>query len=403
LLIASKACSRRYSILQEEVHVPLTYHPKLLIHVHAELDGTLAYYGSDPKMTIIGRLCPALPLFAVALFISSWSYIVAISDFINGYVESITVDSVVNQTSSSLSTSDTSAIFFNAFFAPENEEHGLRIVREQLDQIASSYITSLKDRQVTVYFNTIGSPILNATLLNQLCGTRNMTCQLLNHYQSAFEEVTLQSLYDFCQDQDDESLRVVYLHNKGSFHSRVGNERWRRHLTAAAMNEHCLNPPNDTCNICGLQFWPVGGVPFFPGNMWTAKCSYVQKLLPPSGFETQMESVLKKAIDLQNEGRIVNGIYAMPRNTGLGATRTFNPAMFLEVFQAIFSCGLERFTMKMNSSGQWPPTTLYFPHQIIGNPFAVVKSMKYSKPRIAACENIFCCPDICTSGFISIT
>ena len=175
-------------------------------------------------MTIVGRLCPALPLFAVALFISSWSYIVAIRDFINGYVESITVDSVVNQTSSSLSTSDTSAIFFNAFFAPENEENGLRIVREQLDQIASSYITSLKDRHVTVYFNTIGSLILNATLLNQLCGTRNMTCQLLNHYQSAFEEVTLQSLYDFCQDQDDESLRVVYLHNKGSFHSRVGNE-----------------------------------------------------------------------------------------------------------------------------------------------------------------------------------
>ena len=76
------------------------------------------------------------------------------------------------------------------------------------------------------------------------------------------------------------------------------------------MNEHCLNPPIDTCNICGLQFWPVGGVPFFPGNMWTAKCSYVQKLLPPSGFETQMDSVLKKAIDLQNEGRIVNGIYS---------------------------------------------------------------------------------------------
>jgi hypothetical protein len=260
-------------------------------------------------MMIIGRLCPAQQLFAAALFASSWFYIAGISDFMNDYLASITVDTVVNQTASLPSISGTSAIFFNAFISPENEENGLRIVKEQLDQIASSYITSLKDQQVTVYFNTIGSPILDTALLNQLCETRNVTCQILNHYQSAFEEVTLQSLYNFCQDQDDESLRVAYLHNKGSFHSSRGsNERWRRHLTAAAMHEHCWNPPNDTCNVCGLQFWPVWNT-FFPGNMWIAKCSYVRQLRPPTGFENQMDSVVKKAIELQKEGRIVNGLY----------------------------------------------------------------------------------------------
>jgi hypothetical protein len=249
-------------------------------------------------MMIIGRLLATQRLFAAALFISSCFYMARITDIMNGSMASSTVDSFVHQPFPSPSTSGTSAIFYNVFIAPENEENGLRIVREQLDQIASSYITLLKDQQVAVYFNTIGSPILNSALLNQHCETRNMTCQLLYHYQSAFEEVTLQSLYDFCQDQDNESLRVAYLHSKGSFHTYKANEAWRRDLTAAAMNEYCWNPPNDSCNVCGLQFWPVWST-FFPGNMWTAKCSYVRKLLPPNGFETRMDSVFKKAVELQ--------------------------------------------------------------------------------------------------------
>jgi hypothetical protein len=207
--------------------------------------------------------------------------------------------------------SGASAIFFNAFFVPDNEENGIRIVREQLDEIASSYITSLKYRQVPIYFNTFGSPVLNPAFLNQLCATRSLSCELLNHYQSASEEVTLQKLYDFCQDQDDESLRVAYVHNKGSLISvshNDTNEAWSGQLTAAAMNEQCWNPPDDRCNVCGLLFWPIWST-FFPGNIWTAKCSYVRKLLPPTGFDTRMGRLFNKTRELLKEGRLVNGVY----------------------------------------------------------------------------------------------
>ena len=208
-------------------------------------------------------------------------------------------------------TSGASAIFFDAFFAPGNEENGLRIVKEQLDQIASSYVSSLKDRQVPIYFNTIGSPLLKSTFLHELCESRKLSCKLLNHSDSAYEEATLQSLYDFCQEQDKESIRVAYLHNKGSlmaFSHNGTDEIWRGHLTAAAMNEQCWNPPNETCNVCGLQFWPVWST-FFPGNMWTAQCSYVRKLLPPVGFKAQMDVLYKKTRELEKEGKLTNGMY----------------------------------------------------------------------------------------------
>jgi hypothetical protein len=43
--------------------------------------------------------------------------------------------------------------------------------------------------------------------------------------------------------------------------------------------------------------------------MWTAKCSYVRKLLPPKTFEAQIDSLFKKTRELQKKGRIVNGLY----------------------------------------------------------------------------------------------
>jgi hypothetical protein len=212
-----------------------------------------------------------------------------------------------------------SAIFFNAFFVPDNEEEGIRIVREQLDEIASSYITSLKHGQVPIYFNTFGSPVLNPAFLNQLCATRKLSCELLSHHESASEEVSLQKLYDFCQDQEDQSLRVAYLHNKGSVIPISHNgttKAWTGQLTAAAMTEQCWNPPDDTCNVCGLLFWPMWST-FFPGNMWTAKCSYVRKLLPPTGFDTRMGGLFNKTRELIKNGRLANGVYPYSEKKGM--------------------------------------------------------------------------------------
>jgi hypothetical protein len=89
----------------------------------------------------------------------------------------------------------------------------------------------------------------------------------MNHYNEAFEEVTLQKLSEYCHYHDDDNdndnndndngftRRVVYMHNKGSYEHHEGlNDVWRRHLTTAVTSELCLKPPEDSCNVCGLTF-----------------------------------------------------------------------------------------------------------------------------------------------------
>jgi hypothetical protein len=104
-----------------------------------------------------------------------------------------------------------------------------------------------------------------------------IACVHINHYETAFEEVTLQSLYDYCHVHPSHS--VVYLHSKGSYQQHgTLNQAWRPHLTTAATHRDCIHPPvmhdqdghaTVECNVCGLQFYPLWApvcfvVVFFP-------------------------------------------------------------------------------------------------------------------------------------------
>ncbi|KAL7566070.1 hypothetical protein ACA910_009856 [Epithemia clementina (nom. ined.)] len=174
------------------------------------------------------------------------------------------------------------------------------------------------------------------------------TCQHLAHFPDGGDEsITLSSVHQYCrkrQPQKEETeyqdfisngspskskpassqaqrrSGVTYLHNKGSFHNSLRNQYWRQALTAAVLHPDCLHPPtparlalttlhnattilsiraNDdgksnstitsyvggTCNVCGLSFEPAW-TQFFPGNMWTADCDYVEKLVSPNGTTT---------------------------------------------------------------------------------------------------------------------
>jgi hypothetical protein len=214
------------------------------------------------------------------------------------------------------STSPPFVIFYNIYVAPKNIEKGIHIVQEQLGQIGRSHATSWKDRRPTIYYNTIGAPALNATYMNELCSQQNLICKKMRHYESAFEEVTLQRLYNFCTTYDtnsnnessssssSSSFRVVYMHNKGSFNDRDGqNEIWRRHMTAAVTTKYCLQPPDDSCNVCGLNFWPQWTT-MMPGNFWSAKCSYVKTLLPPVGFDTNMKQLSEQVLHRNETGQL---------------------------------------------------------------------------------------------------
>jgi hypothetical protein len=186
------------------------------------------------------------------------------------------------------------AIFYNAFVPSTKGQKGIDlafgIIRRQLEQVAESYAAS-QSKPVTVHYNSIGSTMLNKTSMAGLCNnTGRIRCEHMDHYDSGFEEVTLVKLHNYCTNHL--THRVVYMHNKGSFHPSKGQENWGYHGTAAATNKLCLDAILDnTCNVCSLLWYPF---PFLhpPGNFWTAQCSYVAKLLPPLPYDAALQDFL---------------------------------------------------------------------------------------------------------------
>lgn len=107
----------------------------------------------------------------------------------------------------------------------------------------------------------------------------------IRHDQTGNEIETLELLWKHCHKHP--ASRVVYIHSKGSFHSRPENTRLRRFLTRGALSDACSFLPEE-CNVCSSRMSPFPH-PHTPGNMWLARCSYVKNLLNPLIFEVAME------------------------------------------------------------------------------------------------------------------
>jgi hypothetical protein len=173
------------------------------------------------------------------------------------------------------------AIFYNIFIPDgENRQNALDIVIQQLARKTTSRLIGL----APIYFTVIGN---NATDdIQKLCGPQ---CHLLRYAQEGDEGLTLESLFDYCTEHPD-SL-VTYLHDKGSFHPSDRNDRLRIMLTKAVFSDACQTISADQCNICSARFSPL---PHFhmAGNMWTAHCSYVRKLIHPRTFADKMDDLM---------------------------------------------------------------------------------------------------------------
>ena len=198
---------------------------------------------------------------------------------------------------------NTSAILFYNLFIPEEAEgveHAVEVITEQLGQVASRLRKLEKDQRLAVlYYNLIGnSRAFPEKRMQKLCSGLHsqLSCKQIGSYETASESVTLQDIYDFCQNDNVSDARVSYIHSKGSYHQTEVNTNWRRALTDSVVHQDCLFPPDDQCNVCGAQFYTRFST-MYPGNMWTAKCSYVKRLLPPlEGGEydkRKKESVIK--------------------------------------------------------------------------------------------------------------
>jgi hypothetical protein len=215
------------------------------------------------------------------------------------------------------------AIFYNIYIHPTKDDltaHGLSIVKEQIAMVRSSYAVRRTPQLAVIplFYNTIGhATAVNGSFMDRLChgvdesdrqesrsSPSFLKCVHLRHYDAAFEEVTLQALYEYCLrhkvaagngEDGSKPMRVIYLHSKGSFHNRVKNDSWRQALTFAATDKRCLTQNStvvsEQCSTCGLQFFPVCSQEY-PGNMWVASCDYVSKLLPPIDFVERMHEMV---------------------------------------------------------------------------------------------------------------
>ncbi|KAL7543967.1 hypothetical protein ACHAWF_007493, partial [Thalassiosira exigua] len=197
----------------------------------------------------------------------------------------------------------TSVILFYNLFIPDEDEgakHAIEVITEQLGQIASSIQKLENDkRSAALFYNSIGNArAFPEDKMKSLCSSLHpqLSCREIGRYETASESVTLQDIYDFCQNEDNAESRVTYIHSKGSYHQTEVNANWRRALTDAVVHPDCLSPSDDRCNVCGAQFYTRFST-IFPGNMWTAKCAYVKRLLPPiEGGEydkRKKESIMK--------------------------------------------------------------------------------------------------------------
>lgn len=187
------------------------------------------------------------------------------------------------------------AVFLNLYFPPNEEQ--LKTVEiaaeEQSHQICAS-LAALSDPlskfsftsnddcdeslMPTLHYITIGnnnemsSGGVNASnriahIIDNVCSQyEGIMCRHVKHHNNGYEEVTLNELYDYCNESGHRSHRVAYAHNKGSLHpdgwldpevGQIRQDVWRRHGTAAAISEMCLRPVDNDCNVCGLLWTPI--------------------------------------------------------------------------------------------------------------------------------------------------
>jgi hypothetical protein len=243
---------------------------------------------------------------------------------------------IVSDSSSIRKIRQSIALFYNIYIPHDTDGivNALRIVQEQMTQIAAARLHMYSSQPIVLRYNTIGkADIITDWWMKDVCV--NMTCVHMSHYDEAFEEVTLNDMHQYClrqqqhqdqqqyrnvdvhanahavtntdldiDDDDDDDVidtKVIYLHSKGSYHNRddKSNDHWRRHLTAAVTHPSCLVHPiansasTSTCNLCGLQFFPIWA-PMMPGNFFVSQCSYVQKLIPPTEFSFTMSRVVRR-------------------------------------------------------------------------------------------------------------
>jgi hypothetical protein len=227
-------------------------------------------------------------------------------------------------------TASKHTVFYNIFVSPSDQSlgaQGIRIVHEQLRQLAKSYAARQWNDQneaehpLDVLYITIGAANISETVVQPDCKALKLHCVHLGHFDAAHEEQALGALHRFCKSKKQVEHIVIYIHTKGSFNWRNGSqEELRRASTAAVTSEFCLRSLEEhenksfpstssrQCNACGLLFQPLPGL-HFPGNFFSAKCSYISQLLSPRKFNGRADYLKRGDLVLRASGTKQGNFY----------------------------------------------------------------------------------------------
>lgn len=171
--------------------------------------------------------------------------------------------------------------FYNLYLGKPN--HYPTIVEEQINLMN---LTGLLDALDVIYYVTIENTVESMPKhLKRTFNTKKNDSSLfvqVRHTMHAVDEtLTLSYLYDFCVANPDS--KVLYFHDKGSYHNNDENKSFRQFLDCYVLNPQCIDALEDGFDTCGWRLSPVPS-PHYSGNFWWARCEYVRTLVHPASM-----------------------------------------------------------------------------------------------------------------------
>ena len=181
-------------------------------------------------------------------------------------------------------------------------------------------------------------------------------CRRLGHHRPNNQNHTTTTTSTEGQEQQRrQRVRVGYMHNKGSYHPSELNDQWRYLMTEAAMSRPDCWPTEDDddddgdydadirvdhkmektildrstatstshhhpCNVCGLYLTTDRGL-YMSGNIWTADCDYIDRLIEPQQYRIKMEQIAQEAFAQRLTGDVIMTQYPNDEPSYFGVGR----------------------------------------------------------------------------------
>jgi hypothetical protein len=100
-------------------------------------------------------------------------------------------------------------------------------------------------------------------------------------YKEWYEYTSCLEIQKDCE-QAEEEFYLLYIHHKGSFTRTLGNIYWRHYMQYFNIEKwrECVAKLDEGYDMCGAA-WPKeineGDMPYYPGNFFWAKSSYINR------------------------------------------------------------------------------------------------------------------------------